>query len=263
MLPEMGSQQPAGSVFGCMYKIQHALKNHDLYHLNYLHMMNSPMVLKLKQQILKLKTQNSEYKTIIDELTSKLDDTKKKKMQSQMSPGIKIKKEPGVPPETIVIDLVEDDDDEEEEEVSDKKESATVIETPNIVYKLIEEAEVVEEEEEEEEEEVETEPVPVVEVPPAQAESTVDPVTQPSPEVNVAKEEEEEAVEEEEEEEVEEEEEEEEEVEEEVYEITIAGKKYYTTNEVDGVIYSMTADEEIGDEVGVFKNKTPIFKSPQ
>jgi len=25
----------------------------------------------------------------------------------------------------------------------------------------------------------------------------------------------------------------------------------------------MTADEEIGDEVGVFKNKTPVFKSPQ
>jgi hypothetical protein len=209
-------------------------------------MMNSPMVLKLKQQNLKLKTQNNEYKTIIDELTSKLDDTKKKKMQSQMSPGIK--KEPGVPRDTIVIDLVEDDDEEEEE--SDKKASATVTDTPNIVYKLIEE-EVVEEEEEEE-----TEPVPVVEAPPAQAESTVDPVTQPSIEVNVTEEEEEEVEEEEEEEEVEE-------VEEEVYEITIAGKKYYTTNEVDGVIYSMTADEEIGDEVGVFKNKTPVFKSPQ
>jgi len=111
MLPESGSL-PKGSVFGCMYKIQHALKNHDLYHMNYLHMMNSPMVLKLKQQILKLKTQNNEYKTIINELTSKLDDTKKKKMQSQMTPGIKIKKEPGIREDVIVIDLVEEDDDE-------------------------------------------------------------------------------------------------------------------------------------------------------
>ena len=65
--------------------------------------------------------------------------------------------------------------------------------------------------------------------------------------------------EEEEEEEVEVDVEESEEEEEEAYEVTIKKKLYYTTNEIDGIIYSIDKDDEIGDEVGHFKNGKPVF----
>ena len=51
----------------------------------------------------------------------------------------------------------------------------------------------------------------------------------------------------------------EEEDEEEAYEVTIKKKLYYTTNEIDGIIYSIDNDDEIGDEVGHFKNGKPVF----
>ena len=53
--------------------------------------------------------------------------------------------------------------------------------------------------------------------------------------------------------------EEEEEEESEVFEITISGKKYYTNNEVNGKIYSIEKDEEVGDEIGVFVNSVAKF----
>ena len=48
----------------------------------------------------------------------------------------------------------------------------------------------------------------------------------------------------------------------EVFEITIAGKAYYTTNEKNGKIYAIDADEEVGDEIGAFKNGKPVFNKP-
>jgi len=69
---------------------------------------------------------------------------------------------------------------------------------------------------------------------------------------------EEEASEEEEAEEEEAEEEAEEE-EGEVYEVTIGKKSYYTTNGQNGKIYAIDADEEVGDEVGVFVNGKATF----
>jgi len=54
-------------------------------------------------------------------------------------------------------------------------------------------------------------------------------------------------------------EEEEEEEEGEVYEITIAGKQYYTTNGQNGKIYAVDADEEVGDEIGVFVSGKATF----
>ena len=73
-------------------------------------------------------------------------------------------------------------------------------------------------------------------------------------------EEEEEAEEEEEEEEEaeEEKEEEEEEEEEEVYEIVIKNVTYFTTNEDSGDIYSSVGGD-VGEIVGKFKNKKPVF----
>ena len=41
--------------------------------------------------------------------------------------------------------------------------------------------------------------------------------------------------------------------------MTIKKKLYYTTNEIDGIIYSIDNDDEIGDEVGHFKNGKPVF----
>jgi hypothetical protein len=67
------------------------------------------------------------------------------------------------------------------------------------------------------------------------------------------------ASEEEEEEEAQEDAQAEEEEEGEVYEITIGKKNYYTTNGQNGKIYAIDADEEVGDEIGVFVNGKAIF----
>ena len=57
-------------------------------------------------------------------------------------------------------------------------------------------------------------------------------------------------------------EEETEEVEEEgVYEISIEGKRYYTTNEVNGTIYELLEDEDVGEEIGKFVNKQVIWNN--
>ena len=103
-----------------------------------------------------------------------------------------------------------------------------------------------EEEEEEEEEEVE-----YVEV--------EEEVVEEEEEVEYVEVEESEEEEEEEEEEDEEEEEEEEDEEEEVFEVTIKGKKYYTTDTVNGEIYTILPDGDIGDEVGMYKNGVARF----
>ena len=127
-----------------------------------------------------------------------------------------------------------------------------VEETSNVMEVEESEEEEVEVEESEEEEEVE------VEVEESEVEVEV--------EVEVEESEEEEEVEVEESEEVEvevEESEEEVEVEEseedEVYEVTIKNKSYYTTNETDGPIYAILDDEDIGDQIGEFKEGKPTF----
>ena len=43
--------------------------------------------------------------------------------------------------------------------------------------------------------------------------------------------------------------------------VTINGKDYYTNNETNGTIYSITSDDDIGDEIGVYKNGKPVFNS--
>ena len=55
------------------------------------------------------------------------------------------------------------------------------------------------------------------------------------------------------------EEEEEEEEEESVEEWEFEDDKYYVSNTKDGKIYSITKDEEVGDEIGKFVNGKPIF----
>jgi chemotaxis protein histidine kinase CheA len=135
---------------------------------------------------------------------------------------------------------------EEEEEEVDEEEEEEEVEVEESAEE--EEVEVEESAEEEEEEEVEVE-------------ESAEEEEEEEVEVEESAEEEEEEVEEsaeEEEEEVEESAEEEEE-EMEVFEITINGTEYYTTNENDGVIYAVDADGEVGDEIGKFVNKKPVF----
>ena len=45
-----------------------------------------------------------------------------------------------------------------------------------------------------------------------------------------------------------------------MYEVVIKGKTYYVTNETDGIIYAIDANEEVGDEVGKYVNKVATFK---
>ena len=146
---------------------------------------------------------------------------------------------------------------EEEEEVEveeEEQEEVEVEETEEEEEEEQEEVEVEETEEEEEEVEVEEteEEVEVEETEEEEEEEEVEVEETEEEEVEV-----EETEEEEEEEEVEVEETEEEE--EEVYEITIKNKSYYTTNETNGPIYAVLADEDVGDQIGEFKDGRAVF----
>ena len=147
----------------------------------------------------------------------------------------------------IVEEEVEEDDEEEEEEIEEEEEEEEEEEdkqtnaATNAATKPSQESKEVEEEEDDEEEVEEEE----------EEEEEVKPIEQKK---NTVVEEVEE--EEEQEEEVEEEEEQEEEVE--VSEVMINGKAYFTTDEKNGIIYS-SVDDDVGDEVGVFKNGIAVF----
>jgi hypothetical protein len=119
--------------------------------------------------------------------------------------------------------------------------------TSEVVVEETEEVEIVEEEEVEYEEVEETEEVEYEEVEEETEEvEVVEEEVDETEEVEVV-EEEEEVVEYE---EVEEEEDEESGV----YEIEVNGVRYYTTNEKDGIVYSIVDEDDVGDEIGKFVN---------
>jgi hypothetical protein len=156
--------------------------------------------------------------------------------------------------EEVEVEVEESEEEEEVEESEEKEEVEVEVEESE------EEEEVeVEVEESEEEEEVE------VEVEESEEEEEVEVEVEESEEeeeveVEVEESEEEEEVEVEVEvEESEEGDDAEEENEEEVYEVTIKNKSYYTTNETDGPIYAILDDEDIGDQIGEFKEGKPTF----
>jgi ubiquitin/flagellar biosynthesis GTPase FlhF len=163
---------------------------------------------------------------------------------------------------TIVIPKVPVIEEEEEEEVEVEaavEEAADAVEEAadavEVAADAVEEEEVEVEEEEFEEEEVEAADAVEEEV---AADAVEEEVEVDSEEEEVAAD----AVEVEEEvEEVEEVEEADDAVEDEesVYEITIKGKTYYVTNEVDSIIYVADDNGDISEEVGVFKNGKPVF----
>ena len=129
-------------------------------------------------------------------------------------------------------EVVEDAQEEEEEEVIENTEEEE--EEEKVIEDAQEEEEVIEDAQEEEEEEG----------------------------IEDTQEEEEEVVEDaqEEEDEVIEDAQEEEDAEEaDVYEVTIKGKTYYVSNEVDSVIYAADENGDISIEAGIYKNGKPVF----
>jgi hypothetical protein len=223
---------------------------------------------KLTKQNEKLKYKNKALKSILYELSNNFGQkqklTKLRNNKLIHHPLVKVKQEPFDEPtlcdtladdndsvvlinkvkENIIYDLEEDDNIDLNNGFDDNDEKAQ-----NIIKDLKNELNLEEVEAEEEvEEEVEAEDAEEEEVEEEVEEEEVE-----------EEEVEEEEVEEEEVEEEAEEEVEEEEAEEEVEEVTIKGKSYYTSNKINGIIYEITKDEDIGDEVGIFKEGKPVF----
>jgi len=233
----------------CIRNIHVALEKHDEYKENYRGIMNLPVIQNLKRKNRELKQQIKLLQRLLK--SRKLEDpddevvvVKVESMASASGHG-----------QTKVYDLTTD-------EPSGHEPLGDPLPVTNVLIKQEKEVEKVEEVEEEEEEEVEVEETEEVE------------------EAEEAEEVKEEEVEEDEvdemaelqkglsrqeedrqEEEVEEEETEEVEVEEEYVEVTINGTTYCTNDEQNGTIYAVTDDGDLGEEVGVFKQGKPVFKT--
>jgi hypothetical protein len=145
-------------------------------------------------------------------------------------------------------EVEEDEDAEEDEDVEEQEDSRNVeVKKTVAMTSAVEEEE--EEAEEEEEEEAEEEEEEVNE----EAEEEEEEEEEDSTNIEIKKTVEMTSA-------VKEEAEEAEEEEEECFEIEIDGVSYYTNNETNGKIYNIGADEDdIGDEVGYFKDKKPHF----
>ena len=140
---------------------------------------------------------------------------------------------------------VEDEESEQEEEA--EEEEAEEEEEEEVEQEEAEQEEAEQEEEEQEQEEAEVE---------AEQEEQEQEEAEQEQEQEEAEVEAEQEQEEQEQEEAEQEQEEE--AEEEVYEIVIKNVTYFTTNENDGDIYSCVGGD-VGEVVGKFKNKKPVF----
>ena len=154
--------------------------------------------------------------------------------------------------------LVEEDEEEEEAEDGDVESDAPEEEEEEQEEKADEKAADQEEEEEAEEEEEEEEEDAAEEEEKEEAAAEEEEGVEEEAEETAATEPEEEEVEEEEEEEAAAEPEPEEEAEIEVSEVKIKGKTYFTTDPQNGIIYACV-DDDVGDEVGVFKNGVAVF----
>jgi hypothetical protein len=158
-----------------------------------------------------------------------------------------VKKEPATLKEVISEEEEASEQEEEEEDEEEEDEEASEQE---------DEQEEQEQDKSEAEQEPVTEAVTIKEVAQEESETEVD-----EEDVSEAGEADEEDVSEAEESEAEEseaeEEEEAEELEEAVEEVVIKGTRYYADNTTDGRIYAITADEEVGEEVGIYVNGKP------
>ena len=236
---------------------------------NVYHIEQMPIVKKLIKQNEKLKKKNKELKKLVklitnnvslltlENLNNSMCNCKSSKLPKLIRKKVLVKQE--VDLSTINTVLTDDD--------------VVILPTPeknNIVYEIVsddgveveaeeeeaeeEEAEAEEAEEEAEEEEAEEEEAEEEEAAEEEAEeeeAAEDEAAEDEAAENEAAEEE--AAEEE----VEEEEVEEEEAE--VYEVNINGKTYYTSNEVNGIIYGVDEDGDVSLEVGKYVNGKIVF----
>jgi len=203
----------------------------DLMRDNFEHMQESPLVKSLRKENRRLIKENKQLMSIIK--------------------GLHISKKTLADRKPAFVDLSNIEDDDEEVPLVKIKIEKTEKTDGNIVYELIEK--------EPSEKEVTTS------VPLSQEE--IEEGLDLKETIDSLDAEEEEVEEEEEEDEVEEEEGGEKEdgldlkgtvdsidEETEVYEVTIRGKQYFTTDQNNGVIYAMDSDGDVGDEIGFFVN---------
>ena len=253
---------------------------------NFEYLMNSPAVVKLNKKVSKLKKQVKVLNRVIlhlgksldvngDNKSNIIDLTEELVSDEECMSLVYIKTEPvseeddqhssSDEEEGIRYNITDDikacnisslvsdeeeveESDDEEEEVEESEEEVEVEESEEEVEVEESEEEVAVEESEEEVEVEESEEEEEVEVEVEESEEEEEEV-----EVEVEESEEEEEVE------VEVEESEEEEEEEEVYEISLNGKSYYTTDANNGDIYAVTEDEDVGDVVGKFVGGKPVM----
>jgi hypothetical protein len=255
------------------------MSSHELKQLraNYNHIMELPIVKKLNKKLRKLNEDNKTLRCVILHLGRALEAT------TPIHEPVYIKTEPDDTDINVIQDVIELDSSDGEhiqyniEEDEDNETDLYCDDSTNIEdIEAVDEDEVnkwyfgEDEEEEEEEDEDEDEGDgarfgDIINNDEEVEESGEEEEEEEEVEESGEEEEEEEDVEEsgEEEEEVEESGEEEEEIEieeeEEVYEITIKGIKYFTTNEKNGDIYSIDSDGDPGDIVGKYVNGRPRF----
>jgi len=235
----------------CIRNIHVALEKHDEYKENYRGIMNLPVIQNLKRKNRELKQQIKLLQRLLK--SRKLEDpddevvvVKVESMAAASGQG-----------QTKVYDLTTD-------EPSGDEPSGDPLPVTNVLIKQEKEVEKVEEEEEEEVEVEETEEVEEAEEAEEVEEEEVEEDEVEEDEVDemaelqkgLSRQEDLKLEEEEEEEEMEEVE-----VEEEYVEVTINGTTYCTNDEQNGTIYAVTDDGDLGEEVGVFKQGKPVFKT--
>ena len=159
--------------------------------------------------------------------------------------------------------LIEEEEEEadeaeaEEEEVDEEAEAEDAVASEHNEETAVDNEEEEEEEEEEKQEDAEQEEGGAADEEPAEEEEEGGDAIEEE-ETAVEEEEEQEDAEEEAEEEPEEAPAAEEDAEIEVSEVKIKGKTYFTTDPQNGIIYACV-DDDVGDEVGVFKNGVAVF----
>lgn len=226
----------------CIRNIHVALEKHDEYKENYRGIMNLPVIQNLKRKNRELKQQIKLLQRLL----------KSRKLEDPDDEVVVVKVESLVSAsgqgQTKVYDLTTD-------EPSGDEPSGDPLPVTNVLIKQekeVEKVEEVEEEEEVDEEEDEVDETEEIEEVDEMAEL----------QKGLSRQEEDRQEEEvEETEEVEVEETEEVEVEEEYVEVTINGTTYCTNDEQNGTIYAVTDDGDLGEEVGVFKQGKPVFKT--
>ena len=150
-------------------------------------------------------------------------------------------------------EVVEEIEEEVVEEVVEEIEEEVAEEVVEEVEEIAEEEEIPETEieEQEEEENIEPELEPDVISEPEENQPTEEPILEKDDDDNM------ELIIEDPEEQIAEETAEEEEL----YEVVIGKTSYYVANEENGPIYEITADQEVGEEVGQYINHKPVFQS--